>query len=80
MVIQWSHPYFLDIVVAQWYHFRYQTFILAFYVAMENLSFDTHDSEEYELVGGELIKQEVEQPEVDRLDLDEPGIGKLELD
>ncbi|GJX77828.1 hypothetical protein Tco_0324639 [Tanacetum coccineum] len=28
----------------------------------------------------ELDKQEVEQPEVDRFDLDEPGVGKLELD
>ncbi|GJS89406.1 hypothetical protein Tco_0772042 [Tanacetum coccineum] len=28
----------------------------------------------------ELDKQEVKQPEVDRFDLAEPGVGKLELD
>ncbi|GKE96938.1 hypothetical protein Tco_1581793, partial [Tanacetum coccineum] len=27
-----------------------------------------------------LDKQEVEQPEVNRFDLDEPGVGKLKLD
>ncbi|GJW94405.1 hypothetical protein Tco_0174077 [Tanacetum coccineum] len=38
------------------------------------------ESEELELDRRELDKQEVEQPEVDRFDLDEPGVGKLELD
>ncbi|GJW18206.1 hypothetical protein Tco_0025642 [Tanacetum coccineum] len=38
------------------------------------------ESEELELDKRELDKQEVEQPEVDRFDLDEPGVGKLELD
>ncbi|GJV10349.1 hypothetical protein Tco_1351890 [Tanacetum coccineum] len=36
--------------------------------------------EELELDRRELDKKEVEQPEVDRFDLDEPGVGKLELD
>ncbi|GKA01983.1 hypothetical protein Tco_0674648 [Tanacetum coccineum] len=36
--------------------------------------------EELELDRQELDKQEVEQPEVDRFDLDEPGVGKLEID
>ncbi|GJR55658.1 putative reverse transcriptase domain-containing protein [Tanacetum coccineum] len=42
---------------------------------------NTHlEFEELELDRRELDKQEVEQPEVDRFDLDEPGVGKLELD
>ncbi|GJX21311.1 hypothetical protein Tco_0223988, partial [Tanacetum coccineum] len=35
---------------------------------------------ELDLDRRELGKQEVEQPEVDRFDLDEPGVGELELD
>ncbi|GJS54165.1 hypothetical protein Tco_0627527 [Tanacetum coccineum] len=43
-----------------------------------NLPLIHHEIEELSLIGGSLNKQEVEQPEVDRFDLDDRGLKWLD--